>query len=161
MMGLVMKSHEILRKAIYTAGVKSVASDLGLSTSLLYKWCEDREGPDAAGADNPLDRLLKICTATEDHTPVDWLCAQLGSVRVDNPEVVTEPLSVLETTQRILKEFSDVLEAVSESYNHDYRIDEKESQRIRFEWDELKMVAESFVMACEAGRYESRELEKE
>ena len=32
-----MKSHEVLKESIDTVGVKKVAADLGLSTSMVYK----------------------------------------------------------------------------------------------------------------------------
>ncbi len=54
-------------------------------------------------------------------------------------------------TQSILKEFSEMLEAVTESYANGQRIDLQESVRIRKEWEELKSRAEQFVCACEHG----------
>ena len=36
-----MDSHEVLKKAVTKRGAKMVASELGLSTSLLYKWTEE------------------------------------------------------------------------------------------------------------------------
>jgi hypothetical protein len=148
------KSHEVLKKAITQCGAKSVAADMGLSQSMIYKWCQPSGEPDSSGADNPLDRLLEVCRLTGDDSIIDWLCQQTGSFRVKNPD--TPPAtdieqSVLENTQGILKEFSEVLEAVTESYANQQRIDLQESERIRKEWDELKSVAEQFVCACEQG----------
>jgi hypothetical protein len=148
------KSHEVLKKAITQCGAKAVAADMGLSQSMIYKWCQPSEGPDCSGADNPLDRLLDVCRLTGDDSIIDWLCQQTASFRVKNPP--TEPAldieqSVLNNTQVILKEFTEVLEAVTESYANGQRIDLEESERIRKEWDELKSVAERFVCACEQG----------
>ena len=56
-----MESHEVLKKAMDNLGVKSVASKLNLSTSLVYKWCQPSESPNDSGAENPLDRLDRIC----------------------------------------------------------------------------------------------------
>lgn len=151
------KSHEVLKQAITQCGAKTVASDMGLSQSMIYKWCQPSGDPDSSGADNPLDRLLEICRLTGDTSAIDWLCQQTSSFRVDNPPVEADediPRSVLETTQDILKEFSDLLEAVTESYANGQRIDQDESARIRKEWEELKAVAEHFVCACENGRFE-------
>lgn len=149
-----MESYDVLRKAIDGQGVKAVAAEMKLSSSLLYKWCEPRKGPDACGADNPLDRILKIVRATGSRDPIDWLCRRTGGFMVMNPAGrKASKLGLLKATQQILKEFSDVMEAVSDGYNDDARIDPAEAARIRREWEELKSVAESFVVACEQGAH--------
>jgi hypothetical protein len=150
-----MDSHEIMREAICSVGAKSIAHDMRLSASLIYKWCEPKENAGGGGADNPLDRILKICELTGDCSPIDWLCLQTGTFRVKNPDVYAQACEpVLKTTQTILKEFSDVLQAVSSSYETGNRIDAEEAKRIRKEWEELKMVAETFVFSCEHGVYD-------
>ena len=60
---------------------------------------------------------------------------------------------VLRATQAILKEFSEVLQAVSQSYEDDGEISKHEAEKIRKEWEELKESTESFVVACETGVY--------
>ena len=154
------KSHEVLKRAITQCGAKSVASDMGLSQSMIYKWCQPSGEETSSGAENPLDRLLEICRLTSDDSMIDWLCQQTNSFRVKNPPVdppADIEQSVLNNTQSILKEFSEVLEAVTESYAHEQRIDLEESERIRKEWDELKSVAEQFVCACEQGVFNRTE----
>ena len=149
------KSHEVLKQMITRCGAKSVASDMGLSQSLIYKWCQPSEGPDCSGADNPLDRLAEIIELTGDDSAVDWLCQQTESFRVKNPVQGEATISsVLDNTQMIRKEFSDVLEVVTQSYANGHRIDKDESARIRKEWEELKSVAEQFVFACEEGMFD-------
>ena len=144
-----MESHEILAETIKKKGAKSIAADLKLSTSLVYKWCESQEG---GGSENPLDRILQICGLTEDIRPIEWLCEKTCGFRIHNPKVVEyDKARVLKSTQTILKEFTDLLEAVSKSYSNDSRIDENEAKKIRKEWEDLKVVAESFVAACEKG----------
>jgi hypothetical protein len=147
-----MDSHEILRKTIANAGVKSVASDMSLSPSLIYKWCEAK-GLDASGADNPLDRLLKLCQVTGNLTPIVWLCEQVNGFYVENPVVdkVETEMRVLTMTQRILEEFSEMLDRVSKSMAHENGIDRDEARSIRAEWEDLKRVAEHFVIGCERG----------
>jgi hypothetical protein len=149
-----MRSHEVLRTTIKPAGAKAVASHLRVSTPLVYKWCEAGADENGAGAANPLDRLSLLMEATGSSAPLDWLCEQSGSFRVENPEVTPSGCDgVLSASQSMLKEFSDVLEAVSEGYVNGNRIDGDEAVRIRREWEELKRVGESFVRACEAGCY--------
>ncbi len=150
-----MNSHEILKKTIAKAGVKTVAADMALSQSLIYKWCQAK-GEESSGADNPLDRLLTLCQITGDSTPVVWLCEQINGFFVENitPESTRQDLSALAMTQRILKEFSEMLDMVSQSLRNDGGIDRDEARRIRVEWEDLKRVAEKFVLGCEMGRYE-------
>lgn len=149
----IMKSFEVLRDVIHKRGVKAVASDLRVSTSLVYKWCQNADGEDAAGADNPLDRLIRICESTESKDPVVWLCERVGGFLVETPMVTKETMPVVSATQKMLTEFSEMLAAVSESVADDGKIDATEAKRIREEWEDLKRQAESFVVACEEGSY--------
>jgi hypothetical protein len=151
-----MESHEVLKETIKSKGAKAVAAEMGLSTSLVYKWCESHKHPGEGGADNPLDRLLKICEVTNNRAPVEWLCRKVGGFLVQNPEsVVRKDQPVIKVTQSILKEFAEVLEKVSSSYGDDGHISDDEAREIRQEWEELKQIAESFVTACESGAYGS------
>lgn len=140
-----MKSHEAIKRAIEAMGAKQVSSELGVSLSLLYKWSEPA---DESGAPNPLDRTAQLVKACRNTIALDWLCAQAGGVFVRNPARADKHVDVLVETQRILKEFSDVLSAVSQAWE-DARVSDAEARAIRKEWDELKSVAESFVMTCE------------
>ena len=148
------KSHEILKDTINKVGAKSVAKDLRLSPSLIYKWCEPCSGDEASGSENPLDRVLALVKATKDPAPVNWLCQHLGGFYVPNTpdqKACREPILV--ATQRLLQEFTDVLQAVSLSLSNDSRIDEQEAVHIRQEWEILKSHAEAFVLGCEQGAF--------
>ena len=149
-----MESHEVLRDAVTGVGAKSVASDMALSKSLIYKWCEAKDAPGAGGADNPLDRIEKIYRLTEDPGPIQWLCEKADGFFVKNPAAQgDDSLPLLLGTQKILQEFSELLDAVSHSVEDDSEIDAGEAGRIRREWEDLKRTAESFVVACERGDY--------
>lgn len=151
-------SHEVLKKSVSDLGVKSVASDLGLSTSLIYKWCQPSEAEDASGADNPLDRLAKMVELTADTGPVEWLCQQADGYFV--PNVASEDIDkipLLHMTRRIVREFSELLDVLTESIENDGKIDADESVKIRKEWEQLKSSAESFVSGCERGLYDEQE----
>ena len=149
-----MESCEVLKKSVSELGVKSVASDLGLSTSLIYKWCQPSDSADASGADNPLDRLERIHDLTKDTGPIEWLCQKADGYFV--PNVATQDIDaipLLHMTRRIVREFSDLLDVLTESIENDGLIDLKEAGSIRTEWENLKSSAESFVTACEQGLY--------
>lgn len=149
-----MESYEVIKKSISDLGVKSVAADLGLSSSLIYKWCQSTESEDASGADNPLDRLAQIYEITQDVAPISWLCQQANGFYVSN--VALQPnagIPLLHMTRRIVREFSDLLDVLTESIENDGQIDLVEASQIRTEWEELKSSAENFVVLCEKGVY--------
>ena len=149
-----MDSHEVLKKSVSDLGVKSVASDLGLSTSLIYKWCQPSDTEESSGAGNPLDRLAKVHELTGDTGPIKWLCQQADGYFVRNkPCEDIEAVPLLHMTRRIVREFSELLDVLTESIENDGVIDLDESKKIRKEWEELKSSAESFVSCCEKGVY--------
>ncbi len=151
-----MDSYEVLKQAVTNVGAKSVAADMALSTSLIYKWCEPSDSPSSGGAENPLDRIAKIYNQTEDTGPSQWRCEHADGFFVKNPTTTEDHhLALLPATQKILKEFSELLNAVSRSAERDGEIDIKEAERIRREWEDLKRAAEKFVFACETGCYRS------
>ncbi len=149
-----MDSYEVLKKSVSELGVKSVASDLGLSTSLIYKWCQPSDSADASGADNPLDRLIRIHELTGDTGPIEWLCQKADGYFVPNVAAQDiDAIPLLHMTRRIVREFSELLDVLTESIENDGVIDLKEADSIRAEWENLKSSAESFVAACEKGLY--------
>ncbi|WP_372807034.1 phage regulatory CII family protein [Pontiella sp.] len=153
-----MKSNEVLRKSLGNLGVKSVAADLGLSTSLIYKWCQPSDTEDASGAENPLDRIAKVYRLTGDKGPIEWLCREADGYFVENVQPGdSDAIPLLHMTRRIVREFSDLLDVLTESIENDGVIDLPEAGKIRNEWEKLKSSAESFVNACEQGLYDAAE----
>ncbi len=156
-----MKSHEILKTAADTIGVKALAGKLNLSPALVYKWCQEsnKEDPDSSGARNPLDRLAEIVQATGDERVVNWLCHEAGGFFVHNPRAHDRDneTELLRRTQALVKEFSELLSTVTSSIEDDGQIEDKEADLIRRKWETLKTTAESFVVACETGCYHDEE----
>ena len=140
-------SHEVLKAAVDRAGVKAVAAKLGLSPAMVYKWCAEPEG---SGTPNPLDRLADLIALAKDPSPAVWLCQAAGGIFVTNPDPkkLADPLAVLAQTQKMVREFSDLLEAIAQSMG-DGKVDAQEAQRIRREWETLKRHTEGFVRSCE------------
>lgn len=152
-----MKSHEVLKQSVEGVGVKMIAPDLGVSPSLLYKWCQPGDEPTDSGATNPLDRLAKIFEATGDEQIISWVCQKADGFFYPNPKTEKNPTKELFAhTQRLVSEFSDLLQVISESSQTDKEICFKDSEKIRKEWEELKGVGESFVKACEEGFFQSQ-----
>jgi hypothetical protein len=132
---------------------------MGLSQSLMYKWCQEPpavEVPDQSGAKNPLDRVVELYRLTNEPLVVAWVCEQAGGYFVENPkkqEAAAVGTAVLNNTQAMIKEFSDLLSEVSRAVEDGSGIDAAEAARIRREWEQLKRKAEGFVMGCESGAF--------
>jgi len=154
-----MKSHEVIRAAVDEPGVKAVAAALKVSPALVYKWCEspaDTDDPDQSGAKNPLDRVREMYHLTKDIRLIRWLCNDAGGFYVANP--VPQPPSAIDQavfteTRRMVREFSELLDAVTESLEDDPFVDADEADHIRQHWEDLKACAEKFVIGCERGYF--------
>lgn len=156
------KSYQVLKKGIDKVGVKAVAARLNVSQSLVYKWCQDSDDTNRilpSGAANPLDRLLMIHEITGDNEIVNWMCAQAGGFFAPNPqddELPSIGAKVLKNVHSMIREFSEALDAISQSYDEGKRITKKEAERIRKEWEDLKCIGEGFVRACEDGKFDKK-----
>ena len=60
---------------------------------------------------------------------------------------------IFKNTQKLIKQFSDTLEKISDCFDNDNKITGKEAESIRKEWEELKSIGEGFVYACELGKF--------
>jgi hypothetical protein len=154
-----MKSFDVIRQAVDEPGVKAVAAALKVSPALVYKWCEppaETNDPDQSGAKNPLDRVREMYLLTKDIRLVRWLCNEAGGFYVSNPvpdirKSIDE--SIFSETRSMVRDFSELLDAVTESVEDDATIDPDEADEIRQRWEDLKACVEQFVMACEKGHY--------
>lgn len=155
-----MKSYEVIHKAVDRVGVKTVAATMNLSGSLIYKWCQraqEGETGDASGAINPLDRLEALWECTHDPALIDWICQRAGGTFVPDPTSGMDVNSeYVQRTQQMIQDFSELLGSMSESIADDGKIDRREAAHIREEWQKLKQHAESFVIACEKGRFSGK-----
>lgn len=148
-----MESHEVLRNAFAKTSPKAVASDLGISLSLVYKWAE-KQSEDGSGSRNPLDRLMKIIELSGDLRIVEWLCRETGGYFVRNPKSSCQKgFQVLPATNEIVGQFSALLQQISTAAL-DHSISKTEAKEIRECWDKLKSYAEGFVRCCEEGDYD-------
>lgn len=137
-----MKSSEVVQLAVDEKGPKEVAAALGVSVSLLYKWGEGKTG-------NPLDRTLDLVRATGSTAPLSWLCTQMEGSFLPRPAPANvDDTRLVSETQRMLKEFSDVLQAMTSAFL-DGQVSAAEASLIRREWEELLPIAEGLVRACE------------
>ncbi len=154
-----MKSYEVIRNAVDEQGVKAVAAALKVSAALVYKWCEppaEHDDPEGSGAKNPLDRVREMYLLTKDIRLIRWLCNEAGGFFVSNPVPdlrKSSGASIFDETRTMVREFSELLDAVTGSLEDDSMIDAEESDDIRQKWEDLKACVERFVLSCEKGMY--------
>ncbi|MDB5297936.1 MAG: hypothetical protein JWO31_3919 [Phycisphaerales bacterium] len=154
-----MKSYEVIREAVDEPGVKAVAAKLKVSAALVYKWCEppaDATDPEQSGARNPLDRVRELYTMTKDIRLIRWLCNQADGFLVLNPE--RDPSKTLDErvfaeTRNMVRDFSELLDTITESLEVTPGIDLGEADQIREKWEDLKALVERFVVGCEKEFY--------
>src|SRR3712207_6037710 len=154
-----MKSYEVIRQAVDEPGVKAVAAALRVSPALVYKWCEppaDVDDPEQSGAKNPLDRVRELYLQTKDIHLVRWLCNEAGGFFVPNPvPELRKSLdeNIFAETRGMVREFSELLDTVTESVENKPGIDVQEADQIRQRWEDLKACVEKFVISGERGPY--------
>src|SRR5215471_16850066 len=128
-----MKSYEVIRQAVDEPGVKAVAAALKVSPALVYKWCEPpaaTDDPDQSGAKNPLDRVREMYLLTKDIRLVRFLCKEAGGFFVANPVPDLRhsiEQNIFNETRSMVREFSELLDAVTESVEDDPGIDLEEA----------------------------------
>ena len=154
------KSYEVIREAVDEQGVKAVAAALKVSAALVYKWCEppaDNVDPDQSGAKNPLDRVREMYVQTRDIRVIRWLCNEAGGFFVPNPTVPDPKKSfdehVFTETRGMVRDFSELLDTITESIETTPGISLDEADQIRQKWEDLKACVERFVVGCEEGHY--------
>jgi hypothetical protein len=147
-----MQSHELLRDVFENTSPKQVATDLGLSASMIYKWAESPEAASGSGTPNPLDRMEALIRSTGDRRLAQWICERAGGFFILNPKHAPHPYHLVPATNEILQEFADLL-AVIATAAADSHINATEAKQIRARWEELKSVTEGFVACCENGNF--------
>jgi len=147
-----MESYELLREVFEKAAPKKVSADLGLSTSMIYKWSEAPDHAAGSGTGNPLDRIEALIESTGDQRHVQWICQRAGGFFILNPATAPHPHFRSPATNQIVQEFADLL-AVIATAAADNQISSAEAKQIRARWEELKSVTEGFVACCEKGNF--------
>jgi hypothetical protein len=148
-----MQSHELLREVFKTKSTKQVSDDIGVSTSVLYKWAEPPEHAAGSGIGNPLDRVEALLKSTGDQRIAQWICQRANGFFIQNPKNVPQPHYLIPATNQIVQEFADLLQVIAKAA-HDNTITPAEARQIRARWEELKSVTEGFVASCEKGNFE-------
>ncbi len=147
-----MESYQIFKEAFKNCSPKEIASELGVSLSLVYKWAQE-QSESGSGSRNPLDRLLEIIRLTKEERIVEWLCEKNNGYFVRNPPSACDKgFEVLPATNEIVAQFSNLLSRISKAAL-DSSITLDEAEEIREQWDRLKCFGEGFVRCCEEGDF--------
>ncbi len=148
-----MKSHELIRELLQHANAKQLAAEMGLSTSLIYKWAEP-EDAGGSGAQNPLDRVEQLARLTDGVRVAQWVCACAGGFYVKSPHAQPggEPHSLTAASHEIIHEFADMLSTIAAAAL-DNKITQAEAADIRARWQLLQSATEEFVRSCEEGDF--------
>ena len=162
----VKEAHLVMQEALLRSGRKNpaspqtkgpqlnahqaIATALGVSTSMLYKWREPAEK--GSGQTNPIERTALLIEATGDTRIIDWLAQRAGGQFIaDDP--ATPPPGLDKAANALVREFGLLIAEVVDA-TEDHRISPDESQSLREKWNGLRKRAESFVRQCEKGAYE-------
>jgi len=155
-----MESYEIFKEAFKNSSPKEIASELGVSLSLVYKWAQE-QSESGSGSRNPLDRLLEIIRLTEEERIITWLCEKCNGYFVRNPvSSCDKGFEVLPATNEIVAQFASLLTRISQAAL-DSSVTPDEAEEIREQWDRLKCYGEGFVRCCEEGDFDKMNIEKE
>src|ERR1044072_3354089 len=93
---------------------------------------------------------------TKDIRLIRWLCNESGGFYVSNPVPElrkTLDETIFAETRSMVRDFIELLDAVTEALGDDPGIDPQEGDEIRQKWEDLKACVERFVISCEKGHY--------
>jgi len=147
-----MQSHEVIREILKETPAKAIASEMGLSLSLVYKWAEVPENEYGSGTNNPLDRVGQLIRITQDPRIAQWVCEQARGFYIRNPESLKDTKHLIPITNDIVQDFADMLATIAQAAG-DNAISDEEARKIRQRWEDLKSVTEGFVHAAELGNF--------
>lgn len=148
-----MESHEVIREVLKDTPAKLIASEMGLSLSLVYKWAETPAENAGSGASNPLDRVGQLIRISGNPLVAQWACEQADGFFIKNPSL-KKPSSrhLIPVTNDIVRQFASMLATIAQAAD-DNIVTPDEADKIRRRWEELKSVTEGFVHAAEKGDF--------
>ena len=145
-----MDSKQALKLACKSRGVKDIAHDLSLSSSAIYNQINDANKSDI------LSKFVDFANACESDIPIQWIAGELNGIFLKNPDIEVKKDELKESyVPEALQDFGNVIKEIGEAMS-DGKITLDEAEKIRFEWDKLKILLETFVLACEFGFLNSK-----
>lgn len=140
-----MDSKQALKLACKNRGVKDIAHDLSLSSSAIYNQINDSNKSDI------LSKFVDFANACDSEIPIQWVAGELNGIFLKNPDIHVKKDELKESyVPEALHDFGNVIKEIGEAMS-DGKITLEEAEKIRVEWDKLKILLETFVLACEFG----------
>lgn len=146
-----MESHDVIKQLLQKTPSKQIASELGVSLSLVYKWAEPSDA--GSGTSNPLDRTEALIRLSGSYVPLEWLCERAGGVFAQKEKYLREEMIESHIALGLLtRQFGLLLMeigALSESgANSPAR-----TITLRKNWEKTKSCLEQLIEAAEQGRF--------
>lgn len=157
-----MNSRKVLKDALKGCDREEVAKFIGISLGSLNNQIAGEKPYSPKGTSpNILDRVYALVDivheTTGDISILEKLAEEFGYLLIENPAITTTETPAIQQIAAILKEFSAVIEEISTA-NADGRIEPHEADQIRSKWEVMKRITEEFVLACETGKYNIKEV---
>ena len=139
-----MDSKEALKAACKVVGVKVVAESLGMSPTAIYNQINDPDKHDL------LEKFVDFNNACENDICVKWVCEELNGTFIKNDDIKVEAGNYNNCMSDALREFGGMISEIGKALE-DGVVTSDEAVAIRKEWEDVKRVMESFVLAGELG----------
>ena len=146
-----MNSKEALKLACDERGVKEIAENLKISSTAIYNQINDPDKNDI------LNKFVDFVNACGNDIPIQWAAAELNGIFLKNPDIEAKKEEIRQRyVPEALQEFGNVIKEIGEAMA-DGKVTPEEAESIRREWDKLKILLETFVLACEFGFLDDKE----
>lgn len=140
-----MTSKEALKLACKDRGVKEIAESLCISPTAIYNQINDPDKNDM------LNKFVDFVNACGNDIPIQWAAGELNGMFLKNPDIEAKKEEINQTyVPEALQDFGNVIKEIGEAMA-DGKVTLKEAEAIREQWEKLKVLLETFVLACEFG----------
>lgn len=156
-----MESHDIVKELLKKIPAKHIASELGVSLSLVYKWAEPPSL--GSGASNPLDRTEALVRLSGSHVPLQWLCGRFGGAFATGGAAEGEPRPLPEAFGMLTRQLGNFLAEIGAlveggrggeggERGDGGGGDDMKAAELRVQWEKLKACAEMALCMMDQGQ---------
>lgn len=150
-----MNSKQALKLSCQDRGVKDIAECLSISPTAIYNQINDPDKNDI------LNKFVDFVNACGNDIPIQWAAAELNGIFLKNPDIEAKKDEINQTyVPEALQNFGNVIKEIGQAME-DGKVTLEEAEKIRKEWDKLKILLETFVLACEFGFLDEKEIQVE
>ena len=147
-----MNSKQALKLACQDRGIKDIAECLSISPTAIYNQIND------PGKNDILNKFVDFVNACGNDIPIQWAASELNGIFLKNPDIEAKKDEINQTyVPEALQDFGNVIKEIGQAME-DGKVTLEEAEKIREEWDKLKVLLETFVLACEFGFLNENEI---